>query len=151
MSKSAFAGFCLTAFAGGVVTTVLVDLISGRSRAAASRSGDEGVPTAPAPLARPAVAPEFQALPPSSPRKSGIEIQPVVDRASVAARAAEEKPPKSASLSPREPVRPQRPAARGRASGARKVAASGGTSAAKGVDDAETRSPGGGWTDPFAE
>lgn len=153
MSKSAFAGFCLTAFAGGVVTTVLVDRISGRSAPSAARGAEERGPK-PAPPARPNVVPEFEALPAKTAPAAGATEAPRTG--GIAGGIAIEPLGETRSANPSSPP-PPRPARttppRGRTAPARKIAASAGASTATkgGGGELDARPRGPGWTDPFAD
>jgi hypothetical protein len=141
MSRSTFAGFCLTAFAGGVVTTVAVDRLSGRDRSPVPRTASETAPI-PAPIVRPTFAPEFQALPPKALADPG-QPPPQAKRPVVA-----EKATKVGS----EPIPPVRPAVRARTIAPRKAAAGAASpSISKRRDELEVRAPPRAWADPFAD
>jgi hypothetical protein len=141
MSRSAFAGFCLTAFAGGVITTVVVDRFSGRDRSPVPRTAGETAPI-PGPIRRPTFVPEFQALPPKGLADTG-QPPPQAKRPVVSDKATK------AAI---EPIPPVRPAVRARTIAPRKAAAGAASpSVSKSRDELEVRAPPRAWADPFAD
>jgi len=86
MSRSTFAGFCLTAFACGIVTTVAVDRLRFRaSDDIASRTDPPrgpsvaaAAPRAPTQPAEPRVVPEIRVLPAAEPAPAAPSGEPAV-------------------------------------------------------------------------
>ena len=111
MSRSTFAGFCLTAFACGIVTTVAVDRVRFQASDDVAARVDPpraAAATAPAPAepgraAEPRVLPEIRVLPAAEPTLSAPATEPAVAR-SAGHRAVASAPEGAVASAPERAV-----------------------------------------------
>jgi hypothetical protein len=144
LSKSVFAGVCLSAFAAGIVTKVVIDRFMLRQGNDAPVLSEQ----APAPPAPRQMAPEFQALPPPEPaRPSEPEVEPL---APTPVKVAAPTPAKAVVPTPTKAV--ARASNKGAAAHrAAKAQRNGRTKRPPSVASATTNEPAPSWNDPFGK